>query len=99
MRKQSNEDFRQPGQGGSADAQHRDLRAELLKAEAAHFSKSKGTPAEQTDASISHKRQLEYPGDDEEEDFEAKRQRVLEETRDIDADSDRADSSGSSDDR
>jgi hypothetical protein len=95
---------RQPGQGGDADTEVRDLRAELLKAEAAHFAKSKGHAITDADTSISSapKRQLESgPGDnaDEEEDPEAKRRRVLEETRDIDADSDGSDSDSSEEER
>lgn len=80
---------RQPGQGGAADAEPRDLRAELLAAEAAHFARTKGTP---TDSATSPpkpaKRELEESlSDDENEDPDAKRRRVLEETREIDADS------------
>ncbi|OQE20427.1 hypothetical protein PENSTE_c013G07602 [Penicillium steckii] len=88
---------RQPGQGGDADNEVRDLRAELLKAEAAHFAKKNGVPVDETtpaEASAS-KRQLEStPADADtedgatEEDPEAKRRRILEESRDIDADSD-----------
>lgn len=86
---------RQPGQGGEADNEIRDLRAELLKAEAAHFAKKNGVPVDETaPAESAPKRQLEQapPGGDiegdETEDSEAKRRRILEETRDIDADSD-----------
>jgi protein CWC15 len=81
-----------PGQGGDADHQVRDLRAELLQAEAAHFAKIKGgpVPAEPEPATNTSKRQLENGDGDEEEDLEAKRRRILEETRDIDADSDDA---------
>jgi protein CWC15 len=81
---------RKPGQGGDADHQVRDLRAELLQAEAAHFAKIKGgpVPAEPEPATNTAKRQLEDGEDQEEEDPEAKRRRILEETRDIDADSD-----------
>ncbi|RAO71097.1 uncharacterized protein BHQ10_007109 [Talaromyces amestolkiae] len=80
---------RQPGQGGEADGP-RDLRAELLAAEAAHFAKTKGVTDEaRTEPVPKTKRDLE---DDAEanldaEDIEAKRRRILEETRDIDADS------------
>ncbi|KAI1450737.1 Pre-mRNA-splicing factor Cwf15/Cwc15 [Annulohypoxylon stygium] len=88
--------FRQPGQGGDAD-EPRDLRAELLAAEAAHFAKQ----GKLTDASIANdsesttnpstKRPLQLEsqtdGDGEVEDPEAKRQRVLAATRDIDEDS------------
>ncbi|MCJ1223407.1 complexed with cef1p [Toensbergia leucococca] len=84
---------RQPGQGGNADPPARDLRAQLLQAEAAHYSKTNGEPSgkQPAESIISTKRQLEAgPGLDGEveEDLEAKRRRVLEETRDIDADSD-----------
>ncbi|RKU41786.1 complexed with cef1p [Coniochaeta pulveracea] len=84
--------YRKPGQGGAPDQQHqtRDLRAELLAAEAAHFAKVKGTPlpsSEQDGNGASAKRPLALEGDDaEEEDAEAKRRRILEETRDIDRD-------------
>lgn len=90
---------RQPGQGGDADNEVRDLRAELLKAEAAHFAKKNGTSVDDTAAAepTAHKRQLESTpanadtdaADGEAvEDPEAKRRRILEESRDIDADSD-----------
>ncbi|KAK0711246.1 Pre-mRNA-splicing factor Cwf15/Cwc15 [Lasiosphaeris hirsuta] len=91
--------FRQRGQGGDADHDTRDLRAELLAAEAAHFAKTRGGPAltgddapedspeEKTSADAS-KRPLELTSraDGEGEDPEAKRRRILVETRDIDAD-------------
>lgn len=73
------------------------MRAELLKAEAAHFAKKNGVPVEEPSAEPSApKRQLEpaplggdiQEGGEAEEDPEAKRRRILEETRDIDADSD-----------
>ncbi|KAL6249243.1 complexed with cef1p [Rhinocladiella similis] len=93
---------RQPGQGGAADPETRDLRAELLAAEAAHFAKKgKGTEPS-SDAPNPLKRELEAAPDDGEkdgegeEDPEAKRRRILEETRDIDADSDGGDSESSS---
>lgn len=89
---------RQPGQGGAADAEKRDLRAELLAAEAAHFAKTKGQSTEATSSSPPRtlKRELEAPpSDDENEDPDAKRRRILEETREIDADSDRGDSDSS----
>ncbi|OJD36182.1 pre-mrna-splicing factor cwc15 [Diplodia corticola] len=93
---------RQPGQGGIADEQ-RDLRAELLKAEAAHFAKKNGGPAPDDDddeGTTTAKRQLEdAPADvgaDEDETPEAKRRRlILEEARDIDADSDGSSSESS----
>lgn len=99
---------RQPGQGGSADNEVRDLRAELLKAEAAHFAKKNGGLALEDNefpeiSSSMPKRQLETStGDDakENEESEAKRRRlILEEAKDIDADSDggSSESSDSSD--
>ncbi|KAI5779706.1 Cwf15/Cwc15 cell cycle control family protein [Geopyxis carbonaria] len=86
---------RQPGQGGDADEAPRDLRAELLKAEAAHRAKitgaSSGTTTETAAAPApSNKRAIE-DGDVEmgsDGDAAEKRRKVLEETRDIDADSD-----------
>ncbi|EFX03484.1 pre-mRNA-splicing factor cwc15 [Grosmannia clavigera kw1407] len=36
--------YRKPGQGGNTDHEVRDLRAELLAAEASHFAKVRGTP-------------------------------------------------------
>ncbi|KAJ5234718.1 uncharacterized protein N7469_003886 [Penicillium citrinum] len=88
---------RQPGQGGDADNEVRDLRAELLKAEAAHFAKKNGVPVDEVTPTepSAPKRQLEptlanadAEGGETEEDPEAKRRRILEESRDIDADSD-----------
>ena len=96
---------RQPGQGGDADPQIRDLRAQLLEAEATHFSKknpSNTTTSHKVESVVSSKRQLEAgPGqaEDAEEDLETKRRRVLEETRAIDADSDDAKSDSSEEDR
>ncbi|KAF2144318.1 uncharacterized protein K452DRAFT_325499 [Aplosporella prunicola CBS 121167] len=93
---------RQPGQGGDADAGKRDLRAELLAAEAAHFAKKNGTPipAEDESSTATSKRQLEAApaeeGAEEEEDQAAKRRRlILEEARDVDADSDGSNSESS----
>ncbi|KAF5528277.1 Pre-mRNA-splicing factor cwc15 [Colletotrichum aenigma] len=85
--------FRQAGQGGEADDEPRDLRAELLAAEAAHFAKKNGgappPSAVDDDAPAGGmKRALEAASQaDGEEDFETKRRRILEESRDIDADS------------
>lgn len=63
----------------------------MLEAEAAHFAKIKGGPAptpETAEPSTNQaKRQLEDGGMGDEEDPEAKRRRILEETRDIDAES------------
>ncbi|KAF7507895.1 complexed with cef1p [Endocarpon pusillum] len=90
---------RKLGQGGDADNQPRDLRAELLAAEAANQAKKHGRQTDETaDAGANSKRplQLEEGQDNpEDEDPEAKRRRILEETRDIDADSDGADSDSS----
>ncbi|TGO58830.1 hypothetical protein BOTNAR_0174g00210 [Botryotinia narcissicola] len=94
--------FRKPGQGGDAAAAVRDLRAELLQAEAAHFAKKNGGSSaviEDVQSSTNtSKRQLENGSVEDDEDREAKRRRILEETRDIDADSDDAGGSDSSDD-
>ncbi|KAF8473933.1 Pre-mRNA-splicing factor Cwf15/Cwc15 [Kalaharituber pfeilii] len=92
---------RQPGQGGDTDKEYRDLRAELLAAEAAHFSKVKGIAIkdEQDGDGDSEmggvKRQIENSvkesaddTDEDEDNPEAKRRRVLAETRGLDADSD-----------
>jgi protein CWC15 len=96
---------RKPGQGGAADLAGRDLRAQLLEAEAVHFAKTKGSGSTEADqkseAGLSSKRQLEAPGQDGdiEEDMDAKRRRILEETRDIDADSKGSDSESSDEER
>lgn len=97
---------RQPGQGGDADPKVCDLKAQLLEAEATHFSKTNGgTGVPKASASPTNtavKRLLEDgPGEDGEavEDMEAKRQRVLEATRDIDADSEVTESDSSDEDR
>ncbi|MCJ1337382.1 complexed with cef1p [Bachmanniomyces sp. S44760] len=96
---------RQPGQGGVADAPVHDLRAQLLEAEAAHYSKSNGdktTPTAQIlDAETARRRQListTGEGDDAEEDQAAKRRRILEDTRELDADSDGAEDDSSDED-
>ena len=97
---------RQPGQGGDADANKRDLRAELLEAEARHFAKKNGTyvPDDEPAAAAhsSAKRPIDevsHNGDGEADGEEQKRRRieVLEKYRDVDAD-DSSDSSESSDD-
>jgi len=98
---------RQPGQGGAADSSNiRDLRAELLEAEARHYAKKNGTFIPDADSTgettASAKRPLDAiePGAEDDEDEAAqKRQRIemLEKYRDIDAD-DSSDSSESSDD-
>ncbi|KAK4252372.1 Pre-mRNA-splicing factor Cwf15/Cwc15 [Corynascus novoguineensis] len=104
--------FRQPGQGGEADHTTRDLRAELEAAEAAHYAKLKGAPvpgasSNDNTAATTTKRPLPVtsggdgadPGENEEqEDPEAKRRRILAETRDIDADDESGDSDSSEED-
>jgi len=70
-----------------------------LAAEAAHFARIKGGPVptpEDEPATNTSKRQLE--NGDAKEDPEAKRRRILEETRDIDADSEEDDEDDSSED-
>lgn len=95
---------RKPGQGGSADNQPRDLRAELLRAEAIHFAKINGEPIpldDTVDTPVSTtntaKRQLKNGGE-EEEDLDAKRRRILEESRDEDAESESEDDSSDDED-
>lgn len=82
---------RQSGQGNVSENSARDLRAELLAAEAVHFAKSNETTADGTSAiSPAPKRALEAPSSEdngEDADAEAKRRKILEESRDIDADS------------
>lgn len=76
----------------------RDLRAELLAAEAAHFAKTKGLKADgSSPPSKPDQRELDAlpAAEPEDENPEAKRRRILEETRDIDADSEGAGSDGS----
>lgn len=80
---------RQPGQGGAADSRERDLRAELLAAEAAHFAKKEGKQPVTKPVLSGSKRSIEQSTDAEEpteEDEESKRRRILEETREIDKD-------------
>ncbi|RWA09161.1 hypothetical protein EKO27_g5956 [Xylaria grammica] len=96
--------FRQPGQGGDADGV-RDLRAELLAAEAAHFAKKNGDTLPNTDeaetSAITNnsKRPLELTSPaNGEENPDAKRRRILEESRNIDADSDGDSENNSEDD-
>lgn len=101
--------IRQAGQGTDAENERRDLRAELLKAEAAHYAKKNGGETiedEDTAAVITSetpKRTLEGLDDEgatEEADREAKRRKILEEAREIDAESESesSESSDSSDD-
>jgi protein CWC15 len=98
---------RQAGQGGAADAgNNRDLRAELLEAEARHFAKKNGTfvpdADSTTDTASTSKRPLDImaveEGDQEDEAVQKRRRiEMLEKYRDVDAD-DSSDSSESSDD-
>ena len=101
LRNTTNCKSRQPGQGGDADPQVPDLRAQLLEAEAAHFSKTNPAAAKSADSSIASKRRIEEGPvlSGEKENLEAKRRRILEETRDVDADSDssKGDDSGEED--
>lgn len=86
---------RQEGQGTASETSRRDLRTQLLQAEAAHYSKSReedvGTGIA-SDTELNSNRRIET-GDDQggskdEEDIDTKRRKILEETRDVDADSD-----------
>lgn len=96
---------RQPGQGGDADEQKRDLRAELLEAEARHFAKKNGTYVEPENAAepgSAPKRQIDAVGntEDSEEDEAAQKRRrieVLEQYRDVDADDSSSESESSDD--
>ncbi|KAJ6444739.1 Pre-mRNA-splicing factor cwc15 [Purpureocillium lavendulum] len=110
--------FRKAGQGGDADDEPgTDLAAELLAAEAAYYAKKNGgaLPAPDADdhddarsssAAATGKRPLPPgsggDGPDGEEDIAAKRRRILEESREIDADDstdeDEEDDSDSDDD-
>ena len=96
---------RQPGQGGDADNNQRDLRAELLEAEARHHAKKNGTyiePELVTEPGNAPKRQIDTvsvaeEGDEDEAAQKRRRIEVLEKFRDVDAD-DSSDESESSDD-
>lgn len=96
---------RQTGQGGVGGlGAPRDLRAELLKAEAAVKSRSAGgaildaPPTDEDAASARSTKRKLGESDDSEEDAETKRRRlILEEARDVDADSDSAHSAADSD--
>lgn len=77
-----------------------------MQAEAVHFSKIKATSPEISqqllELKTSTKRQVEpsqAADNDGEEMTDAKRRKILEETRDMDADSDGAESDGSDEDR
>jgi protein CWC15 len=108
--------FRQAAQGTPDEQAKRDLRAELLKAERAHFAKKDGRSLPEDKDEDVQSEQVEVRGEIEggvkrkldddngagseadEEDYEAKKRRVLEETRDIDADSVSSSSSSESED-
>ncbi|EGU78941.1 Pre-mRNA-splicing factor Cwf15/Cwc15 [Fusarium oxysporum f. sp. albedinis] len=97
--------YRQAGQGGDADEPTRDLAAELLAAEAAHFTKKNGAPAliddadEDDETSVSNGAKRALPSaEGEGEDLEAKRRRILAETRAIDADDSEEDDDDDSED-
>ncbi|KAF8252129.1 Cwf15/Cwc15 cell cycle control protein [Wilcoxina mikolae CBS 423.85] len=86
--------IRQPGQGGDADRQIRDLRAELVTAEAAaraiEESSNHWPPLQSESMTIqfqSSKREMENSVDCSVLE-QSKRRKIFEETRDIDADSD-----------
>ena len=82
------------------------MRAQLLQAEAAHYSKDNGYSQknnEHIELTLSGKRRLEpSPSGNRnaiEDDTDAKRRRILEETRVIDADSEGSGSDGSDEER
>lgn len=95
---------RQPGQGGDADKNKRDLRAELLEAEARHFAKKNGIYVADDEPTVEGKATNKRPIDavshteDEDQDVEAEKRRrieMLESYRAVDAD-DSSDGSDSS---
>lgn len=96
---------RQPGQGGDADEYKRDLRAELLEAEARHYAKKNGTyvePEAATESGSAPKRQLDAVAGGEEgktDEADQKRRRIemLEKFREIDADDSSSESESSDD--
>lgn len=106
--------FRQATQGTVDEQGKRDLKAELLRAERKHFAKKEGQEIEDDEdeapeerlrredgsATSGVKRKSPEPGadGDEEEDYESKKRRVLEETRDIDADSESSNDDSSDED-
>ncbi|KAK5174710.1 complexed with cef1p [Saxophila tyrrhenica] len=96
--------FRQQTQGTADEQAKRDLKAELLRAERAHFAKVEGKalPEDEDEDEREVKGAIEAPdsakrkigdveaaegGGEKQEDYEAKKRRVLEETKDIDASS------------
>ena len=93
---------RKPGQGDRAEHEGRDLRSQLLEAEAVHFDKARGESSKdghastaatqvQGDTSESHG----TPDSDAKEAPDAKRRRVLTETRALDAESEASESDAS----
>ncbi|KAK3645707.1 complexed with cef1p [Elasticomyces elasticus] len=105
--------YRQALQGNPDEQARKDLRAELLRSEREYFAKKEGKTVPEDDdepeeeqlqlegAETGTKRKLSEviaPAEDAEEDYEAKKQRVLAETRDIDAESDASDASSDASD-
>ena len=95
---------RQPGQGGTADLQRRDLRAQLLQAEGAHFNRAPSSSigkrgADELDIQTQDSIEDTSPSESATEAFNAKRRRVLEETRDEDADENTSLAESSEDER
>ncbi|KAK5740386.1 complexed with cef1p [Elasticomyces elasticus] len=105
--------YRQALQGNPDEQARKDLRAELLRSEREYFAKKEGkTVPEDDDEQEEEQLQLEgaetgtkrklsevvAPAEEAEEDYEAKKQRVLAETRDIDAESDASDASSDASD-
>ena len=96
---------RQPGQGGDADYVKRDLRAELLEAEARHLAKKNGTyiePEAATEPGNAPKRQIDAvsaaeEGDEDEAGQKRRRIEMLEKFREIDADDSSSESESSDD--
>lgn len=85
--------YRRPGQGGAAGGQPRDLRAELLAAETAYAAKTKGGPIDVSTTTAGAKHTIEAgeldssaSPEDATDEQQIKRRKILEETRDIDAD-------------
>lgn len=85
--------YRRPGQGGAAGGQPRDLRAELLAAESAYAAKTKGDSSELPSARPGTKHAIEdaeteptSKPEDATDEQQMKRRKILEATRDIDAD-------------
>jgi len=100
--------YRQAGQGVDDDTDTRDLAAELLAAEAAHFQKKNGGALPEAHDDHDDDNELAAGGGaskrshsnaaDAEEDLEAKRRKILEESRAIDADDSSSEDSASDSD-